>query len=778
MKKLLLGLFLIISFGLSAQTTFKVDNTPTRFVNKFGIPVKATMVPYGTDSALIWIDPTDSSFNWAYKGLKQKAAKSTWLTWDSITAKPVKFPTSYDSSGTVKDSILTTLRIRDSANMLVHYPNYTALNAEISRAQFAESQKANISDVFQTIVIDYASSGWNSSKTQYTFSANLPNYNVFNNTIGRYLLSTEVTKTITSFTLSDTARSGDVFYVTGALGVQSTSSSSSSTDALAARIEARRKKLVGKSTLGIGLISLSEISVTQNNPYNLLFWYDGAIVWPLKKVDNTFNTAWKEGGILYIDSIGGKWESISVARMNDPSLAATTHTYWVQYSTGADDTTHGSYATPFKRLSYAHSRAITVAQRDGYPYEVRILDEWIGSDGDFTNSGLGMTIPDGVKGKYIGAAPSGKKTRLVGMRESYTNALFGWTYIGYGTWACYSSSINDATKKTPMQFDLLYRDADSAPMPMYYIAPQVDSATSIAAIQAKPASFGYFTTGDVTSMYVHLFDGRQPTTDLWVYEESGVQMSFLVGEGSTMFMENIERYYTTEAVQVAGIRARPIIVPSSYSSHTGQFWLYNCSIYGASGQGLQIYDMQYGGTEYLTCKYTREDAENYHSFNALSYTPNTMGSFMNLWSNFSVAEYIGENNFKNMPALGNSVNAISAHDKINLISLNSFGGYTHGAVSAHVLGAQVLQMNCHYYFPTQLPFIGPPGSGSPKVPFWVDSESITPLTNFTVIGCSGNTYRGTNIFSATNSGVLNYYLQAGKTTTETYNGGIINNLNY
>jgi len=91
MKKVLFGLLLLLSFGIKAQTTFKVDNTPTRFVNKFGIPVKATVVPMGTDSALIWIDPLDSSFNWAYKGQKQKAAKSTWLTWDSIKAKPSNF---------------------------------------------------------------------------------------------------------------------------------------------------------------------------------------------------------------------------------------------------------------------------------------------------------------------------------------------------------------------------------------------------------------------------------------------------------------------------------------------------------------------------------------------------------------------------------------------------------------------------------------------------------------------------------------------------------------
>ncbi len=75
MKKALFGLFLLFSFGVKAQTVFKVDNTPTRFVNKFGVPVKTTVVPMGTDSALIWIDPTDSSFKWAYKSQAQKALR-------------------------------------------------------------------------------------------------------------------------------------------------------------------------------------------------------------------------------------------------------------------------------------------------------------------------------------------------------------------------------------------------------------------------------------------------------------------------------------------------------------------------------------------------------------------------------------------------------------------------------------------------------------------------------------------------------------------------------
>ena len=651
----------------------------------------------------------------------------------------------------------------------------SALAVERDRAEYVESTKANASDVFQTIVVEYSSSGWNTAKTQYTFSANLPNYNVFNNTIGRYLLDGEITKTITSFTLTDTARIGDVFFITGALGTPS--SGSPTADQTQVRIEKFRSKLQGKSDLGIGLISLTDIGVTQSNPYDLKFWYDGAIVWPLKKVDSLFNPLWRQGGISYIDSLGAKWESISVVKMNDPSLDQNTRIYYVQYNGGVDDTTRGSYAQPFKRLNYANLRAITVAQRDGYPYEIRILDQWVGTDGGLTGSGL--VIPDGVKGKIVGYNSNGTKTRLVGQRENYTDALFNWQYIGFGTWACYSSSINTATKQSPMQFDLLYRDADSAPMPMYYIAPQADSTATITAIQNRPASFGYFTSGGNTTMYVHTFDGRKPTIDNWVYDEGiSAQMNFNIGEGATMYIENIERFYNVTGVQLAGIRARPINVPLSYLTHSGQFWIYNVGIYGCSGQGYQLYDIQYGGAEFLTVKHTREDAENYHTFNALSYTPNNGGDYMNLYSNFSISEHLGENNFKSQPAIGNSTNAISAHTKINLISLNSFGGYTYGAVAAHVGGVQALHMNTHYYFATLPPNIGPPGVGSPKVIFWADSENASPVTKFTIIGGSGNTQRYTNIFSATNNGQIYHFLQKGKTTTETYNGGTVTNLNY
>lgn len=214
----------------------------------------------------------------------------------------------------------------------------------------------------------------------------------------------------------------------------------------------------------------------------------------------------------------------------------------------------------------------------------------------------------------------------------------------------------------------------------------------------------------------------------------------------------------------------------SYLSHVGQFWLYNCGIFGGSGQGFQTYDIQKGGTEYLVCKYTLSDAENYHSFNAQSFTPNTMGDYIHLYSNFSVAEHLGQNYFRGMPTVGNSIQVSSAHDKLNLISLNSVGGYTNGAVSAHVIGSQVTMINNHYYYPLQAPNLGPPLTGSPKVVFWADSDGFTPVTKVNIIGGSGNNFKTSNIFSATNNAQIYYFNQKGKTTTETYNGGTITNL--
>jgi len=288
---------------------------------------------------------------------------------------------------------------------------------------------------------------------------------------------------------------------------------------------------------------------------------------------------------------------------------------------------------------------------------------------------------------------------------------------------------------------------------------------------------GYYNNGGTITLYVHLIDGRKPSVENWVYEEGiGSQLNFLVGMGSGMILENIERYYTTTGVQLASVRARPIAVPAFYQENTGEFWIYNCGIYGSAGQGYQLYDMKNGGTEYLVCKYVREDAENYHSFNLVSYTPNTMGAYINYFSNFSVSEHLAENWFRDMPTIGVSTQAISAHDKTNLISLNSVGGYSNGAVAAHVSGAQATHINTHYYYPLQAPSLGPPGSGSPKVIFWADSDGFTPVTKFNIIGGSGNNFKTSNIFSATNNGQIYYFNQKGKTTTETINGGTITNL--
>ena len=539
------------------------------------------------------------------------------------------------------------------------------------------------------------------------------------------------------------------------------------------KIENRRLKLSSLSEIPIGIIDLTEIGVTYNNPFNLLFYSDGAIVYPMKKIDNNFHKEWEEGGINYLDHLtGDRYKSISVAKMHDPTIGVDINTYYSDYETGVNTTTDSqglSEEKPFKSLRYAVETAKNQFAIDSKPFNIILLDNFIGSDGTFGS--VWKTFEDGVKGKITGKPKNGGKTIFSSQRESYTDVLFDWQDAGSGVWKCVTTSINEASKKSPIHFDTLNRDIDGAPTPLKYIPEESTEALTLTKVQENPSSFATYTNGGVSTLYLHFIDKRKPTIENWIYSEGGSQMSFSIGEGAVCFLENIERIQSPANVSQAAIRVRPINVPASYLTHTGQFWLYNCGVFGASGESVQFYDIQYGGTDWLTTKYCRKDAENYHSFNNAGYTPNNQGDFMRMWSNHTLAEHIGNNFFRDQLTVTESNQISSSHDKIPVTRLNMIGGYTYGSVIADVSGAQTLSINCHPYYPTLAQ-----GLASPKTCYWVDGAGTTQTTIMDLVYCSGLNYPNSNIFSATNGGIINHYKHIGETTSEITNVGVINEL--
>lgn len=553
------------------------------------------------------------------------------------------------------------------------------------------------------------------------------------------------------------------------------------------KINARRLKMSGLvGDMPVGLIDLVDIGVTYSNPYDLKFYSDGTLVYPMKKVDANFKQGWQEGGIVYLDPTNGdKYKSVSVAKMHDPTIFGddqsdlldvendNVNVYYCQYEIGINSTSGAQGETallPFKTLKYAVLTAIAQAQVDNKPFKVICLDEWIGSNGSFGSDW--KTIPDNVKGKIVGRPPSGGKTRIVGQRENYTDTLFDWQDAGGGVWKCVTTSINEGSKNSPLHFDLKNRDSDGAPTPLKYIAEQANEALTLIEVQENPDSFATHLNGGVTTLFIHFSDKRKPSTETWCYSESGQQLNFSIGEGAVLFLENIERIYSPKVVSQAAVRARPIVVPSAYSAHTGQFWMYDCGVYGGSGEAVQIYDIQYGGVDWLVAKYNRKDGENYHSFNSAAYTPNNQGDFMKMWSNHSVIEHIGENFFAGQATLTESNQISSAHDKIEVTRLNMIGGFTYGSILADVSGAKTLNINCHPYFPT----LGQ-GLGSPKTCYWVLGGGASYHAVMDLLFCSGVNYPGANVFAAHSLGTINHYKQKGELTSEIIGGGIINNLN-
>lgn len=122
MKRIILLIAIFSSFTALAQTprTYRIEGIAQRFSTALGIPVKASsFFNTSSDTAIVFIDPSDTTtIHFKYKGVAKKLAASN-IPWDSITAKPSNFTTTYALSNDVRDSVQNRVPYENATRSLV-----------------------------------------------------------------------------------------------------------------------------------------------------------------------------------------------------------------------------------------------------------------------------------------------------------------------------------------------------------------------------------------------------------------------------------------------------------------------------------------------------------------------------------------------------------------------------------------------------------------------------------------------------------------------------------
>lgn len=527
-----------------------------------------------------------------------------------------------------------------------------------------------------------------------------------------------------------------------------------------------------------GIIDLDQYGIDDYDwAYNkILFWWTGAVLWPLRKVDSTFDYRWIDGDILYTAANGDFYMSVSIPKMNDPEFdSSLTLVDWhANFSTGTDDLTSDrglSEGNPFKTYDFS----IVQIKAAALPFHLHLYGDRIGLSSMAAGT-TNMTISDGLVGKISFHPVNLLRSYVVPMRDALTKANFAWASQGSGTWKCSvaAATIPDAVKKSNACVDALITDEDGVPLPQRYIAPAATEAETIALVKALPGSHSWFgTTGTGLAMIVHCLDGREPDPDNWFHCEGTQNFHWLIGEGSKLYLKGLGRFTYSASAAIAAVRARPITVDvNNRVAHTGQFWMEDFSIVGPSGNAIEIFDLADVGWEYGYIKHAYRDAENIHSFYT---TNNAAGKHIRGWSSFVKAESLGMSSFNSPPAASTSINASTIHDQARFTGVNFIGGNCTGACCADVLGAQTLRINAHFFDPLHADDLGPPGSGSPLVAFWADGASAgeAGTTIMRLLGCSGKIPPNGSEFAATNNGSIKYARHIGDITAEFYAGGSV-----
>jgi hypothetical protein len=522
-----------------------------------------------------------------------------------------------------------------------------------------------------------------------------------------------------------------------------------------------------------GLIDLADYGITDwPNPYNVLLYWTGSCLYPLAKIDADFNWGWADSDIMIADPSGDFYHSVDIVKMQDPALdkSLTLTEYHSSFATGTDDLTAGrgaSAGNPFKTANYA----LTQAKAAGVPFHIFIYGDLIGLNN--LSSATSMTIDDGLVGKITFVPTRLSRSYRAQMREGMTKAMWAWTNPAPGVYRSNSttSPIGDAMKKAFAMFDALNVNDEGVPIPLKYLGGVwANEAAAQAAVAALPGSFAWYgTTGAGLILLVHLIDGREPDPETWWHAETALNTTWLIGEGSKLYIENMGTAIYHQGALIAGVRARPIVVDvGTRVEHTGEFWVYNGAVVGASGNGVQVFDIGRGGMSQMDFAFCNQDAENLHSFYS---TSAEAGNYMHWFTTWIRAFNIGYLPFGNIPAPSDSNQVVSAHDQIWATRWNVVGGNTRGPVLYDVLGAQTLNINVHVADPRQ----PHETEVTPQVAFACNGAlggpAGSPATKIRLLHCSGKVPATRSIFWVRGGGSIEYAHQIGRLTSTIHGTG-------
>lgn len=510
-----------------------------------------------------------------------------------------------------------------------------------------------------------------------------------------------------------------------------------------------------------GPVILADYGITDyDNDYDILLWSDGSKIWPMKPVDNTFKTGWREGGHVYRDLVAGVvYESVSLARMDDPTAQGTAfNTYYVNYALGTDGgagTATGAGA--WKTVTYAQTNATS-------PALIIVEGDNIGINCWPPNTyAINKTI------KFKAAPTTAGRTRswVTQMFEGIPKADFAWQDNGDGSWDC---NVADATIyngiKSARQFDLADLDPDGSPAPLQPVA-------SRALARATPGSVFNNTATSPHTLTVHLRNGEEPDPGVnWAYCYVTAALAYTPHENRTLFWENFDWIRNDGAADTEGLRVFPqgLVLPGPHVIHTSRAWLKNCGMYGPRLHGVHFYDVSRGGAEGYTGKHIGRDRfalSSYHHSGFLTGPVTLGGSYCHIIDMDGVGEHLG---YDPTAGLGPSANGSTVHDQGRMTRLNLRVGNTYGSVIADVGGSRTLNVACFAFDP-----VNTHSNAIPQAAFWADgvaSEGSEITTQNTLL-CGSRVPPTGYDFAATAGAISRYSKHRETPSVFTHGGGTV-----
>ena len=350
----------------------------------------------------------------------------------------------------------------------------------------------------------------------------------------------------------------------------------------------------------------------------------------------------------------------------DPAISNTQ--YYVDYVSGNNANDGLSEGTAWKTLAYAVANA-------SQPAVINLMDEWIG----WLNMPTAVMSLTGLY-KFKSIHPSGR-TRITGMRESYTKATFNWNDEGGGVWSTSEATTTSAIFSAlgVAVFDANFTDELGGAMPV----PDVGSQANCA---ATPGSQYHDAVNKVK--YVHLIDGREPDPyDGFIYSIQAYNWRITqVSDTGVVLIENLEFYNNAGVAPLASCRYRH----DTTDENNSIYGVKNCLAYGSSSNGFETYDAKIIVYKNCHSRYQRRDGFNTHSFK----TDGTKGEYMTAYELDCSAAFQGYEGFTNQPALGDSENATSVHNSMHCERINGNYGEGRGATVADVNGCVSVLWNC------------------------------------------------------------------------------------